>query len=44
MFLKPYTPKSSKLPQAELRHPPFLVPIAVGEIYIPPGQVENEKN
>jgi hypothetical protein len=42
-YLKPFTPKSSNDPQAELKQPPFLVPKAVGEIYIPPGQVENEK-
>ena len=36
-------PSPSKDPHAELRPPPFLVPIAVGEIYIPPGHVANEK-
>lgn len=30
--LNPFTPKPNKDPHAELKHPPFLVPIAVGEM------------
>ena len=41
--LNPLIPKPNNDPQAELKHPPFLVPIAVGEMYIPPGQVAKEK-
>ncbi len=32
IFLKPSTPKSRRLPHAALRHPPFLVPMAVGDM------------
>lgn len=42
--MKPYSPKSSKDPHAELMQPPFLDPKAVGEIYIPPGHVAKVKN
>jgi hypothetical protein len=43
-YLNPFTPSPSNDPHAALKQPPFLVPIAVGEIYIPPGQVAKEKN
>lgn len=39
----PFYPKCKNDPQAELKHPPFLDPNAVGEMYIPPGQVEKVK-
>ncbi len=42
-YINPYSPKSRKEPQAELKHPPFLDPKAVGEIQIPPGHVEKVK-
>lgn len=41
--MNPYSPKSRNEPQAELKHPPFLDPRAVGDIYTPPGHVENVK-
>jgi hypothetical protein len=41
--MNPDSPKSNSDPHAELKHPPFLEPKAVGDMYIPPGQVENVK-
>jgi hypothetical protein len=41
--INPAYPKSRSEPHAELRQPPFLDPRAVGEMYIPPGHVENVK-